>query len=72
VVEPEAARLVRFLRGVVAQTVVGPVREGRIREVGWPYGLRAVVLLAYLAFLFAGVLVVASGAIRRGAVLDPA
>jgi hypothetical protein len=30
------------------------------------------VLLAYLAFAFAGVLVVASGAIRRGAVLDPA
>ncbi len=64
-------RLAAFLRGVVAQTVVAPVREGRIREHGWPYGLRAVVLLAYLAFAFAGVLVVASGPIRRASVLDP-
>lgn len=66
-----AARLVPFVRAVAAQTVVGPVRAGRIRETGWPYGLRAVVLLAYLAFAFAGVLVVASGAIRRASVLDP-
>lgn len=66
-----AARLVPFVRGVVDQTVVRPVRDGRIRETGWPYGLRAVVALAYLAFAFAGVLVVASGAIRRSSVLDP-
>jgi len=72
VADPRAGRVVAFLQGVVTQTVVRPVREGRIREEGWPYGLRAVVLLAYLAFLFAGVLVVASGAIRRRAVLDPA
>lgn len=65
-----SARLVPFLRGVVTQAVVGPVREGRIREERWPYGLRAVVLLAYLAFAFAGVLVVASGEIRRVSVLD--
>jgi hypothetical protein len=71
VADPRLGRLVAFLRGVVAQTVVGPVREGRIREEGWPYGLRAVVLLAYLAFAFAGVLVVASGPIRRVSVLDP-
>jgi hypothetical protein len=65
------ARVVPFVRGVVGRAVVGPVREGRIREAGWPYGLRAVVLMAYLAFLLAGVLVVASGPIRRASVLDP-
>ena len=60
-----------FARGVVRSTVVGPVREGRIRDHGWPYGLRAVVLLGYLAFAFAGVLVVASGAIRQASTLEP-
>ena len=66
-----AARSASFLRGVVGQTVVAPVREGRIRDAGWPYGLRAVVLVGYLAFVLAGLLVVGSGAIRRGAVLLP-
>lgn len=68
---PRIGRPVAFLRGVVAQTVVRPVQEGRIREDGWPYGLRAVVLLAYVGFAFAGVLVVASGSIRRESVLEP-
>jgi hypothetical protein len=71
VAEPRTGRLVAFLRSVVAQTVVRPVHEGRIREDGWPYGLRAVVLLAYVGFAFAGVLVVASGPIRRASSLDP-
>ncbi len=65
------ARLLPFVRGVLASTVVRPGPAGRIREDGWPYGLRAVVLLAYLAFVFAGVLVIASGSIRRASVLDP-
>ncbi|GAA3556476.1 hypothetical protein GCM10022197_09560 [Microlunatus spumicola] len=65
-----AARVVPYVRAVARQTVVAPVREGRIREDAWPYGLRAVVLLAYLTFLLAGVLVVASGPIRRASVLD--
>jgi hypothetical protein len=65
-------RVLGFARAVVGQTVVGPVREGRIRETGWPYGLRAVVLLGYVAFALAGLLVVASGAIRGAAVLDTA
>ncbi|SDU90769.1 hypothetical protein SAMN04488544_1788 [Microlunatus sagamiharensis] len=68
---PVAGRLGAFVRGVVVQTVVTPVREGRIRDVGWPYGLRAVVPLGYVAFGLAAVLVVASTAIRRHAVLGP-
>ena len=43
--EHRGGRLGAFARGVVGSTVVGPVREGRIRDHGWPYGLRAVVLL---------------------------
>ena len=64
-----AARSASFVRGVVGQTVVTPVREGRIRDTGWPYGLRAVVLLGYAAFGLAALLVVASSALRRNAVL---
>ena len=67
-----STRVLTFLRGVLVQALVRPVREGRIRELGWPYGLRAVVLVAYLAFAGAGVLVVASGTVRRASVLGPA
>ena len=66
------ARVVPYLRAVLVQALVRPVREGRIREQSWPYGLRAVVLVAYLAFAVAGVLVVAAGGIRRASVLGPA
>lgn len=68
---PPAGRVRAFVRGVAVQTVVTSVREGRIRDTGWPYGLRAVVLLGYVAFGLAAVLVVASTAIRRHAVLAP-
>ena len=71
VLAPRTARAAAFVRGVVEQTVVAPVREGRIREHGWPYGLRAVVLVAYVVFALAGLLVVASGAIRRSSGLEP-
>ena len=64
-------QVVRFVRGVVTQALVVPVRTGRIRDVAWPYGLRAVVLMAYLAFAAAGLLVVVSGAVRRASVLGP-
>ena len=67
-----AQRVVASLRSVLSRALVAPVREGRIAEHDWPYGLRAVILLAYVAFAVAGVLVVASGPIRRSAVLDTA
>ncbi|SEQ69003.1 hypothetical protein SAMN05421756_10561 [Microlunatus flavus] len=54
---------------MVDQTVVAPVQEGRLRDLGWPYGLRAVVLLGYLAFALAALLVVSSTAVRRAATL---
>ncbi len=68
--EPVPGRLLAVARGVVGQTVVRPVREGRIRDTAWPYGLRAVVAVSYLAFGLAAVLVVVSGPLRRGAVLE--
>jgi hypothetical protein len=70
VAEARPRRLAAFARGVLTQTVVTPVREGRVRETAWPYGLRAVVLTGYLAFALAAVLVVVSGPVRRASDLD--
>ena len=73
--EPAAAppgargRLSQFGRAVLEQTLLGPVRDGRLRDDGWPYGLRAVVALGYLAFAAAALLVLLSGPLRRGSVL---
>ena len=63
------SRLAQFGRGVVRQTLLAPVREGRLRDDGWPYGLRAVVALGYLAFGGAALLVLLSGPLRDGSVL---
>jgi hypothetical protein len=62
-------RLSQFGRAVLEQTLLGPVRDGRLRDDGWPYGLRAVVALGYLAFAAAALLVLLSGPLRRGSVL---
>lgn len=62
---PRAVELVRlFLSRVLAE----PVREGRLRDVGWPQGLRVLVALAAGCFLAGVGLVVASSGLR--AVLD--
>ncbi len=62
-------RPVRFVRGVVRQSVLEPVTAGRLRNEGWPHGLRAVVVMAYAMFGVAALLVVASGPIRRSSTL---
>ncbi len=59
----------RLLRTVYQQTLAGPVASGRLRDVGWPYGLRAIVLAGYAMFALAGVLVIASATIRRSSAL---
>lgn len=59
--EPVSVYLGRVLR----ETIVEPVRSGRLRDEHWPFGLRAVVLLGYGMFAAAAALVFASGPIRR-------
>jgi hypothetical protein len=61
----QKARPVRFLAGVLRQTLVDPVAAGRLRNLDWPYGLSALVAAAYGMFLLAGLTVVGSGLIRR-------
>ena len=62
-------RLRTLGRGVLQQTLVGPVAAGRLRDEGWPYGLRAVVAVGYAIFALAGLTVVVSGPLRRSTTL---
>lgn len=64
-----SSRLAGFGRALLRQTVTNPVAEGRLRDDGWPYGLRAVVIAGYAVFGLAGLLVVVSGAIRANSPL---
>ena len=54
----------RFVRGVLRQTLAQPISEGRLRDVGWPFGLRAIVAVGYGMFALAGLVVILSGAVR--------
>jgi len=62
-------RLVGFVGGLIRQTLLDPIAEGRLRDVGWPYGLRAIVLVGYAAFGIAAATVILSGVIRRHSTL---
>ena len=52
-----------------ARVLVDPVREGRLRNRDWPFGLSAVVALAYLAYAVGVLLVIFSSPIRERAEL---
>lgn len=57
------------VRAVLDLAVVDKVRAGRLRDEGWPYGLRAVVGVGVVLFALAGVLALVSGPIRAGSTL---
>ena len=52
------------------RVLVDPVREGRLRNREWPFGLGAVVALAYVAYAVGVLLVMSSSAIRERAELS--
>ncbi|HZL73855.1 MAG TPA: hypothetical protein VFB83_00645 [Propionibacteriaceae bacterium] len=62
-------RLARFATGLYRQTLVDPIEQGRLRDLGWPYGLRSIVLVGYVVFVIAGLLVISSGLIREHSTL---
>ena len=64
-----ASRLVRFAAGLYRQTLVDPIEQGRLRDLKWPYGLRSIVLVGYIVFVVAGLLVIFSGLIREHSTL---
>jgi hypothetical protein len=59
------SRLAAFAAAIVRQTVVEPIRNGRLRDLDWPYGLRSIVLIGYVGFGVAAATVVISGFIRQ-------
>jgi hypothetical protein len=62
-------RLARFAAGLYRQTLVDPIEQGRLRDLGWPHGLRSIVLVGYVVFVIAGLLVISSGLIREHSTL---
>ena len=62
-------RLARFATGLYRQTLVDPIEQGRLRDLEWPYGLRSIVLVGYVVFVVAGLLVIFSGLIREHSTL---
>ena len=62
-------RLARFATGLYRQTLVDPIEQGRLRDLGWPHGLRSIVLVGYIVFVIAGLLVISSGLIREHSTL---
>ncbi len=67
--EDRHSRLSRFVTDVLRQTLVDPVTGGRLRNLGWPYGLLALVVAGYAMFALAALTVVISGPIRRQSTL---
>ena len=63
------SRLGRFVAALYRQTLVNPVEQGRLRDVMWPYGLRAIVLVGYVVFSIAALTVIFSGPIREHSTL---
>jgi hypothetical protein len=65
----DPTRLARFAAGLYRQTLVDPIEQGRLRDLGWPHGLRSIVLVGYIVFVIAGLLVISSGLIREHSTL---
>ena len=69
VLSQSRSRLARFASGLYRQTLVEPIEQGRLRDLGWPYGLRSIVLAGYIVFVIAGLIVIFSGLIRKNSAL---
>lgn len=63
-------RSASLLRTVWDQAIADKVRHGRLRDAGWPHGLRAVVAVGTVLFGLTGLLALLAGPIRRGSVLN--
>ena len=60
-VRRRAGTLGRFASAVFRQTLSDPIAKGRLRDVGWPFGLLPVVVAGYGMFALAGLTVMLSG-----------
>jgi hypothetical protein len=62
----------RLLLTLVAKVIADPIRNGRMRDVDWPYGLRLIVGLGSVSFAIGALVVVFSSLIRRSGELSVA
>ncbi len=60
------AALTRFWSGLIST----PIRDGRLRDTGWPAGLRPVVVVGVVAFSLAVLLILLAPAIRAASPLS--
>jgi hypothetical protein len=65
----DRSRVGRFVAALYRQTLVDPIEQGRLRDVVWPYGLRSIVMIGYIVFAIAGLMVIFSGLIRANSTL---
>jgi hypothetical protein len=65
----DRSQFARFATGLYRQTLVDPIEQGRLRDLDWPYGLRSIVLVGYLIFVIAGLMVIFSGLVREHSTL---
>lgn len=66
VVRRIAAGLGRFWTGLIST----PIREGRLRDTGWPVGLRPIVVIGVIAFCIAVTLILLAPSIRAASPLS--
>ncbi|MCU1571007.1 MAG: hypothetical protein JWR33_1748 [Naasia sp.] len=59
-----ATRTASAVRRFIRRLLVEPVRDGRLRDTGWPAGLRTIVVCATVAFALAVALVVGAPLLR--------
>lgn len=55
----------RTITEFVERVIVEPVREGRLRDIDWPFGLRPVVMIGIVGYVVAAALVLFSGPLRE-------
>ncbi|HLM22806.1 MAG TPA: hypothetical protein VK390_14945 [Propionibacteriaceae bacterium] len=63
------SRFARFATDLYRQTLADPIEQGRLRDLDWPYGLRAIVIVGYVIFVIAGLMVIFSGLVREHSTL---
>jgi hypothetical protein len=66
----QRAGILDLTRIFFTRVLIDPVREGRLRNQEWPYGLSAVVAVAYVAYAVGVLLVILSSTIRERAELS--
>ena len=61
---PTRVRMTTFLATAWRRVILEPVRDGRLRDIDWPPGLRVIVIIGYVALVLASALALLSTPLR--------